>query len=483
MEKEKEKEQLKIMPLGMAMRWRAVQDVEEMLPNGDPVKTVLQSMLRSGICGISALVPIKGTKSTSEWDKKIIEFLKMISMAAKLSDPVLIVGKSGSGKESMARVIHEVGRGEKNKKFITMDCTSIPEHLVESELFGHMKGAFTEAIRNKTGYIKQAEGGTCFIDELGKMPRQSQNKLLRCIEYKTFRPVGAEKDENIQDVRFVVALQPGDMDNMDNPMKILPDLRNRLNPYTAINLPPLKDRLKADPNIIYDVLKKLLERKDMQDQLIGDISHLKNEAEKALEAFDKALETKDIYAHDQPEHVLKKNQKIMTQKSFKEWKEYLKLQNQISLRKEPISLSDDAFIKLVKYEGYDEKNFRELENILEYSIIAAHNRERKEILVEDLPSEVRSPQTREVKKTSEMNIYDVKNIPLRKIIDHSNEIRASIVRKKIEEIYRNGKEIKTVLSSEGIKTDSGYTGIRNKLERILEKDSLKEIRKQFKRKF
>lgn len=473
---EKEKEKLKVLPLLMAPQWRPMEKLKEILPNDDPMKVVLQSVIRLGIYG--TLVHMNDTKSTLELDKKIIRFLKKIYMSAKYEYPVLIVGESGTGKELMARVIHDVGKGE-DKPFEILDCTRPEEKIIESELFGHEKGAYTDAVGMRKGCIELAKGGTCFIDEIGKMPVHLQSKLLRVIEYKEFKRLGGSELITAKDVKFIVALQPGDMDDKE---KILPDLRNRLNPYAAINLPSLKEMLKTDPYIIYGVLEKLLKRKDMQNPLIGNISHLKNEAKKALDNFDKELETKDIYAYDQPDHVLK-NQKIMTRKSFREWDEYRKLQYQIAVREELMCLSDEAFEKLVKYEGYEGKNFRELESILIDAIQNAYSRDGREISVEDLSLQVRSPQTREVKKTSEMNIYDVKNIPLRKIIDYANEARTSIVRKKIEEIYRNGKEIKTVLSSEGIKTDSEYTGLRNKLERILGKDSLKEIKKQFRTKF
>lgn len=472
---EMEKEQLKVLPLLLAPRWRPLEHLKEMLPNDDPVEVVLQSIFRLGIYG--TLVPMRDTKSTLELEKKITRFLKKIYMAAKHEYPVLIVGESGTGKELMVRVIHDVGKG-KNKPFGIFDCTRANEESIESELFGHEKGAYTGAVGIRKGCIELAKGGTCFIDEMGKMPLHLQSKLLRVIEYKEFKRLGGSEIISAKDVKFIVALQPGDMDDKE---KILPDLRNRLNPYAAINLPSLKEMLKNDPYIIYGVLEKLLKREDMQNHLIGDISRHKNEAKKALENFDKSLEIKDIYAYDQPGHLLKKNQKIMTPKSLVEWNKYFKIQCQISNRENPISLSDEALIKLVKYEGYDGKNFRELESILIDAIQNAYSRDRREILVEDLPLEVRSPQTRVVKKTSEMNIYDVKNIPLRKIIDYSNEIRASILRKKIEEIYQDGKEVKTVLSSEGIKSNSEYTGLRNKLERILGNGSLKQIREQFKK--
>jgi hypothetical protein len=146
-----------------------------------------------------------------------------------------------------------------------------------------------------------------------------------------------------------------------------------------------------------------------------------------------------------------------------------------------MSLSGEVFVKLVKYEGYEGKNFRELEGILRSAIINAHNRDRKEVLVEDLPPEVRSPQMREVKKVPESDIYNAKDIPLKDILNYANGIRASIIKRKIEGIYQNGKEIKPVLHSEGISTEGQYTNIRNKIERILGGGSLKKIREQFKR--
>ena len=115
----------------------------------------------------------------------------IVRMGARLGRgqwPVLILGESGTGKELVARMIHQVQPG---RPFVVIDCAAMVGTLVESELFGHVKGSFTSASTNKTGLIELANGGTAFFDEIGEMPLELQTKLLRVLQEKQFRPVGS----------------------------------------------------------------------------------------------------------------------------------------------------------------------------------------------------------------------------------------------------------------------------------------------------
>ncbi len=130
--------------------------------------------------------------------KKIYD---MIHTVAETDSTVLITGNSGTGKELVARALHYKSR-RKNKPFIALNCGAITENLIESELFGHKRGAFTGAISDKEGYIKAADGGTLFLDEISELPLQLQVKLLRVLQEKEFTPVGATASFPVN-VRFI----------------------------------------------------------------------------------------------------------------------------------------------------------------------------------------------------------------------------------------------------------------------------------------
>ena len=166
------------------------------------------------------------------------ELLEQIAAVAKSNLSVLIVGETGTGKELVAQAIHRQS-DRRRQPFIALDCGAIPEPLLESELFGHERGAFTGAERRRAGHFQLATGGTCFLDEIGNLPLTLQAKLLRVLESREVRPVGAERATTV-DVRFVAAanedLQPRAHDG-----RFRADLYFRLAQYT-IAVPPLRQR-------------------------------------------------------------------------------------------------------------------------------------------------------------------------------------------------------------------------------------------------
>jgi two-component system response regulator PilR (NtrC family) len=127
----------------------------------------------------------------------------MIARVARSQAPVHICGESGTGKELVARMIHECG-ARREGPFVAVNCGAIPTELMESELFGHKRGSFTGAVADKTGLIQSAEGGTLFLDEVADLPLHMQVKLLRVVQEKTLRPVGAAREETV-DVRILSA--------------------------------------------------------------------------------------------------------------------------------------------------------------------------------------------------------------------------------------------------------------------------------------
>ncbi len=183
----------------------------------------------------------------------VFELIKIVSSA---SANVLITGESGSGKELVARALHNAGP-RKVKPFIPINCTALPEHLLESELFGHVKGSFTGAISDKKGLFEEASGGTLFLDEIGDMSIQLQAKLLRVLQDKQIRPVGGNQMKDI-DVRIIAATHR-DLKIMVKDGRFREDLFYRLN-VVPIRVPPLRERMEDIPLLVDSFIKKFAAR-------------------------------------------------------------------------------------------------------------------------------------------------------------------------------------------------------------------------------
>jgi two-component system response regulator GlrR len=166
---------------------------------------------------------------------------ELLSQAYQVSQgnaSLLIGGASGTGKELLARAIHTAS-ARRTRAFVAVNCSAIPEHLFESELFGHCKGAFTGAIRNHSGLMRAAHGGTLFLDEIGEMPRSFQAKLLRSLQERQVRPVGGIQDEPV-DIRVISATHV-DLNQAMKDGAFREDLYYRLN-VVSLNLPKLSER-------------------------------------------------------------------------------------------------------------------------------------------------------------------------------------------------------------------------------------------------
>lgn len=177
---------------------------------------------------------------------KIESVFSLIDKVAKTSSSVLIIGESGTGKELVAKAIHK-NSNRRDKPFIVIDCASLSENLLENELFGHEKGAFTDASFMKRGLFEVANGGTLFIDEIGEMKLTTQAKLLRAIETHQFRRLGGIKQIRV-DVRIIVATNRNLVEDAKNG-NFRKDLYYRLNVVT-INLPPLRERKDDIPLLV-----------------------------------------------------------------------------------------------------------------------------------------------------------------------------------------------------------------------------------------
>ncbi len=182
----------------------------------------------------------------------MLELFSTIPKVAQSSAAVLITGESGTGKELVARAIHNLSL-RKDNAFIAINCAAIPDALLESELFGYMKGAFTGAVSNKEGLFELADDGTLLLDEIGEMPLTLQAKLLRVIEDSTFRRVGGTSDIKI-DVR-IISVTNRNIKNIINDGRFREDLYFRLN-VLSVDVPPLRNRREDIPLLIKHFLKK-----------------------------------------------------------------------------------------------------------------------------------------------------------------------------------------------------------------------------------
>ena len=195
---------------------------------------------------------LTGTEGIITASSVMKELLDTASRAANSDATVLITGETGTGKEVLARLIHQ-NSPRSNGPMVTVNCAAIPAGLIESELFGHMKGSFTGAIKDRKGHFQTASGGTLFLDEIGEMATDIQVKLLRAIQEKEIQPVGSERVKNV-DIRIVAAT------NLDLQKRIAKgefreDLYYRLS-VIPLFIPPLRERTEDIPALIKHFLNK-----------------------------------------------------------------------------------------------------------------------------------------------------------------------------------------------------------------------------------
>ncbi len=196
----------------------------------------------------------------------MIHIFQLMDQVSETSIPVWIHGESGTGKELIARALHR-NSSRRDKPFITENCSAIPENLLESELFGYKKGAFTHADRDRIGLLEAASGGTLFLDEVADMSPAMQTKLLRVLQEGEIRPLGSHKKVKI-DVRLVTASNL-DLEQLANQGKFRQDLFFRINGIT-IHLPPLRHRTEDIPLLTNYFIQKLSRDLKVPPAEIGD---------------------------------------------------------------------------------------------------------------------------------------------------------------------------------------------------------------------
>ncbi len=220
---------------------------------------------------------------------KIQDVLRMVARLKDTRTPVLITGESGTGKELVARAIHYRGSFAK-RPFVAVDCGSLVPTLIESELFGYEKGAFTGANRSKEGLFQSASGGTIFLDEIGELPQEMQAKLLRVLQEKEVRPVGSNQRFKV-DVR-VIAATNRDLESAYKEGNFRKDLYFRLNVVT-LHLPALRERKSDIPTLVHYFLDKFAPGKMtsistqamkcmLEYEWPGNVRELENSMERAV---------------------------------------------------------------------------------------------------------------------------------------------------------------------------------------------------------
>ena len=185
---------------------------------------------------VDVAVPIPSLIGSSP---AIREMSTMIRRVADVDATVLITGESGTGKELVARALHDLSPSRRGAPFVAINCGAVPANLLESELFGHVRGAFTDAKSSRAGLFLQAQGGTIFLDEIGEMPLEMQVKLLRVLQQRTVRPVGG--DEEIPFDARVITATNRDLQSEVDEERFREDLFYRIN-VVAIPVPPLRSR-------------------------------------------------------------------------------------------------------------------------------------------------------------------------------------------------------------------------------------------------
>lgn len=222
----------------------------------------------------------------------MLKISSIIEKVSKVSTTVLITGESGTGKELVAKAIHTLGQ-RKNYRFVSINCGAIPETLLESELFGYEKGAFTGATKSNIGLFQVSDKGTIFLDEIGEMSLQMQVKLLRVLQDRLIRPVGSTKDIEV-DVRVIAATNQN-LENLVQEKRFREDLYYRIN-VIHIDIPPLRKRKEDIPVLVQAFIKKYSEKMGILEKKIsldamrvlenypwpGNIRELENIIERAI---------------------------------------------------------------------------------------------------------------------------------------------------------------------------------------------------------
>ena len=201
---------------------------------------------RNRAAGLEEITPVASFDGIVGRSVALREALELVDLVAPSDSSVLLLGETGTGKELIARAIHNRSR-RRDRTFVKLNCAAIPSGLLESELFGHERGAFTGAITHKTGRLELADKGSIFLDEIGDITLELQPKLLRILQEQEFEPLGSTRTKKV-DVR-VVAATHRDLEQMISEKQFRSDLYYRLNVF-PISVPPLRERREDIPMLV-----------------------------------------------------------------------------------------------------------------------------------------------------------------------------------------------------------------------------------------
>lgn len=247
--------------------------------------------------------------------KEMVKVYETIKNVAITSVPVLITGESGTGKELIARAIHFTSK-RKERRFVALNCAAIPETVLESELFGYVRGAFTGAIRDKKGLLEEADGGTLFLDEVGEMSPSTQVKLLRVLQDGEFRSIGDQNDKRV-DLRIISATNKNLEDEVAKG-NFREDLYYRLN-VVSIKMPPLRERKEDIPPLVNHFMKKYANKYEKEITEIttsamwclinrpwkGNVRELENAIARAVAiSNDSIIDERDLFTEEYSESNL-----------------------------------------------------------------------------------------------------------------------------------------------------------------------------------
>ncbi len=238
------------------------------IPSGDEKLRMVILQNISAEKRLNAVIANKEDSCFITEDPEMLRLLERLDRVAATDAAVLFQGESGTGKTELARRLHKKST-RANKPFIEVNCAAIPATLIESELFGHIKGAFTGAVNDRTGRFKSAEGGTLFLDEISELPRELQSKLLRVLQDGLFEAVGSDKTQQV-DVRVITASNQDLIELVDN-KAFRNDLYYRISVF-PFHIPPLRDRPGDIPRLVNALKQQLITRGYPED------IHFSNEA-------------------------------------------------------------------------------------------------------------------------------------------------------------------------------------------------------------
>ena len=383
----------------------------------DPVKIIDFTMFLAGINDYP--IPLS--------DSPLSEPLDLI---AKGDETVLITGETGTGKELHAKVVHFMSP-RKKEKFIALNCAGIPDSLLESELFGHLKGAFTGADKAKKGFLEEVGEGTLFLDEIGDMSLVTQAKMLRVLQSGDYFPVGSTK-KMIFKGRIIAATNKNLKAVIkETPLKFRPDLFYRLN-VLPIDLPPFKT-LPEDAR---------------KTAIVNKLRHI---------IFSKSA---NPVADKLAFFLYKQNGSLVVMGSGED----------------PREVSDNPFISnealhlLASYSFPG--NYRELDAVLRRAYILSRHGKIEVSAVKDhvAESEKDGPSPKEIETTAAIDA-----ICLKDITDYGESVKKDIVRKKLESVCGKGRSLKGVLRVEGVTKDKDYQGIRKRIVNIIGQEEMSRI--------